>query len=253
MSYVETKDDEVLGKLYSYTHFDIPLQGLNGNPFHNFTDGHDFDFERMDDEICAALAVSDLSKLPMVGSAIPPKFAGDLPLEEDALFNFDGDLEIVKNMTQQERRKYMIFKRKCIAPWFFVLDLKPNVFKTKHLDKFPWEPIMEMMPYTKSCIEKLPFKEIGRVVIYGSWADSKVVCHRDYPPRDTISHHINFHPGGNRPVYVYDSMNDKKIYLPDDYRLYAYNVTDYHGVDPVPYFSYTVRVDGTYDDSVGIE
>ena len=129
-----------------------------------------------------------------------------------------------------------------------ILDLKPNFFKTKTKDLYPWNPIMDIMPYTKSCIEQLPFKEIGRVVIYGSWPEARVPCHRDVSSKVNFDHHINFNPGGYRQVYVYDSIDDKKVYLPEDYLLYAYNTSDYHGVEPSNRFSYTVRVDGIYTD-----
>jgi hypothetical protein len=67
-----------------------------------------------------------------------------------------------------------------------------------------------------------------------------------------FDHHINFNPGGYRSVFIYDSLNDNKIFLPKDYKLYAYNTSDYHGVDPLPHFSYTIRVDGKYSDA-GLE
>lgn len=103
-----------------------------------------------------------------------------------------------------------------------------------------------MFPILRDCIEKLPFSEIGRVVIYGSWAESRVACHRDTPPSKVYAHHINFNPGGYRPVYVYDPLTQTKHFLPPDFKFYAYNTSDYHGVDPISHFSYTVRVDGTY-------
>jgi hypothetical protein len=57
-------------------------------------------------------------------------------------------------------------------------------------------------------------------------------------------------PGGYRPVYVYDSKNNQKVYLDADSRLYAYNVRDFHGVDAVNRFSYTVRIDGEYTNNM---
>ena len=87
---------------------------------------------------------------------------------------------------------------------------------------------------------------LGRVVIYGSWATSVVPCHRDDPPSENYDQMITFNPGGYRPVYIYDSMRQKKRHLPEDWKAYSYNTTDYHGVDSVPHFSYTVRVDGQF-------
>ena len=33
-------------------------------------------------------------------------------------------------------------------------------------------------------------------------------------------------------------------------RAYLFNDRDYHGVSPVPYFTYTIRVDGQFDDEL---
>jgi Rieske 2Fe-2S family protein len=149
-----------------------------------------------------------------------------------------------------QRRKYLFFKHKTLLPWFFVLDLKSNTFFDRNLDLGPWNDIINQLPYTKQCIESLPFSQIGRVVIYGSWPEASVPCHRDWIPDGEFHHHINFNPGGYRPVYIYDPTTNTKHHLPNDYKLYAYQTTDYHGVDPLPYFSYTIRVDGIFNSDV---
>lgn len=241
--------DSTLNPKYDF----IPTEviGINGSPFVNFTSHCSFDFEKMNEEICIGLATTDLTKLPMVSGVIPPKIREreiDGEFETSVIKNYTGDKNILANMSSMEKRKYLFFKHKSVVPWYFILDLKPNVFQTKTQDLYPWEDIVSKFTYTKKCIEELPFKEIGRVVIYGSWPESRVPCHRDKAPSTDFDNHINFNPGGYRPVYVYDSVNDKKIFLPTDHKLYAYNTSDYHGVDPLSYFSYTVRVDGVYSE-----
>ena len=244
---VDIKKDETFGTVYNIKHVDVPINGINDNTFLEFK--LDFDLERMDEEICLALAKIDTFKVPTVPGKIPPKLKtheNDV-YEYDVLYDYDGDRSIFEGMDYQQIRKYFFYKKRITLPWYFVVELKPNKLLSKTKDLGPWSEISDLFPYTKYCIEQMPFEEIGRVVIYGSWPNSQVPCHRDNIPTKEFDHHINFNPGGYRPVYIYDSVNDTKHYLPEDYKFYAYNTTDYHGVDPQPHFTYTVRVDGKYD------
>lgn len=244
---VDIKQDEVFGTIYDLKHTDQPINGIHNKPFHKFD--LDYDLDRMDNEICLALAKIDTFKVPTVPGKIPPELkthANDV-YEYDILFNYNGDKSLFEGMDYQQIRKYFFYKKQITLPWYFMVELKPNKLLSKSKDLEPWNEISNLFPYTKYAIEQMPFSEIGRVVIYGSWPEAKVPCHRDNIPTEDFEHHINFNPGGYRPVYVYDSLNKQKIYLPEDHKFYAYNTTDYHGVDPVSTFSYTVRVDGTYD------
>lgn len=244
---VNIKKDDVFGTIYNLKHINKPINGINGKSFIKFD--IDVDLERMDNEICLGLSKIDTFKVPTVPGKIPPELKtheNDV-YENDVLYNYDGDKTVFKDMDYQQIRKYLFYKQHITLPWYFIVDLKPNTFVNKTKNSNPWNDSSKLFPYTRHCIEQLPFKEIGRVVIYGSWPDSKVSCHRDGIPSKKFDHHINFNPGRYRPVYIYDSVNNQKHYLPNDYKFYAYNTTDYHGVDPVSTFSYTVRVDGTYD------
>lgn len=252
MKVVDIKKDDIFGNVYKFEHTDSPILGISDQTFYNFTPYCDFDMEKIDDEVCLALSTLDLSKYPTVSGVVPPKILEQHPhlkFEHEYLYEYSEDKEMFRNMSQMERRKYLFFKKKITIPWFFILDLKPNMFKTRQKDLNPWNEISSKFPYLKSCIEQMPFLEIGRVVIYGSWPDAAVPCHRDDLPTKEFGDHINFNPGGYRPVYIYDSITDKKTYLPEEYKFYAFNTTDYHGVDSIPHFSYTIRVDGVYDRS----
>ena len=245
------RDDPDFGRVYDWEHESTPVAGIMGRPFVNFTPHYDWDWNRMDEEICLCLARTPLDKLPTVQGVMPPALQEseiDAQYENEVMWNYAGDREKFAGMDAQQKRRYMFYRHRALIPWYFILDLKPNVFLTKTQDLYPWAPVSDQMPYTRSCIQQLPFSEIGRVVIYGSWPEARVPCHRDQIPSAAFDTHINFNPGGYRPVYVYDSQQDRKHYLPSDHRIYAYNTTDYHGVDPLPYFSYTVRVDGIYND-----
>ena len=246
-----SRDNPAFGTVRDFTYEHVKVKGINGKPFINFSSTSTMDFSKIDDEVCYALAKTDQLKFPQVGGVTPPLLRikeFDAVFESQAKFEYAGPTEIVQGMSFQEVRKYLFFKKLSTLPWFIILDLKPNVFLTRTQDLYPWNSVMDLMPYTKSCIESLPFKEIGRAVIYGSWPEARVPCHRDQPSSTEFEHHINFNPGGYRQVYVYDPVDDVKTYLPEDHKLYAYNTTDYHGVEPANRFSYTIRVDGVYND-----
>lgn len=247
---IDSKIDSDFGILYKYVHKSEPIRGMNSKNFIDFSNSCSYDMNRIDDEICTLLATTNLDNYPTIHSVIPPNLknlTGEF--ENTVLYEYEEDHQTIREMTRMQRRKYLFFKRRSILPWFFMLVLKPTKqFIDRARNVYPWNSISNAIPYTKSIIESLPFAEIGRVVIYGSWPESTVPCHRDSPGTFSYGHHINFNPGSYRPIYVYDSLNNVKYYLPQDYKFYAYNTSDYHGVDALPHFSYTVRVDGMYND-----
>ncbi len=249
MKIVDERKDPNFGTVMNFEHISLPPQGYNGKLFLDFSKYANFDFEKMDTEICLALSKIDLNKYPIVSGVMPPKLKYGI-FENEVMYNFTGDRENLKNLSPMEMRKFLFFKHKTLLPWFFVVDLKPSLFFERSEDKHPWSEVSKLTPYTRQCIESLPFKSIGRVVIYGSWPQAEVPCHRDWIPDGVFHHHINLNPGGYRPVYIYDPETDTKNYLPESYKLYAYQTTDYHGVDALTHFSYTIRIDGIYNDDV---
>lgn len=242
MKITDDKVDPVFGRVVKCEHEPLPLIGIDSKPFMDHTSyTKDWDMDRMDEELCMMMAMTPLDKYPKVVGSQPPRLKrGDF--EDEIMYDYTG--KSLEHLTVQQRRKYFHFRHKTVLPWFFILDLKPSRFDDKMNDNTPW---VEGTPYTKQCILQLPFKEIGRVVIYGSWAESTVPTHRDTLPTANPEQIINFNPGGYRPVFVYDSLKDKKHYLPQQYKAYSYNTSDYHGVDYLNTFSYTVRVDGKYE------
>lgn len=231
-------------KIKTFDYSEESINGIEGNPFIDFSSFLNFDFETLDEELCRFMAKNPPTKLPMVSGSVPKDFAG-IKFESEVLTGLDDkNRKEINNMSHNEARRYLLFKHKSFVPWAFILDLKPSSFLDKNIDNTPWSDFMDELPYTRKSIETLPFDEIGRVVVYGSWPSAIVPCHRDTFPSKIFDHHINFNPGGYRPVYLYDCLSKEKVYLPKNNLLYAYNTSDYHGVDSLPYFSYTIRVDG---------
>jgi len=236
-----------------FPHQDSHILGINNLPFLNLSEYCIFDLEKMNDEICLGLAKHECNMLPTVSGQIPPDLhIGDIRdkfYESEYIF-YRADniiLEKTKNLSANQRRKYLFFKNKIIQPWSFIFTLKSNKFNNKTQSTSSWENFVDLdFPYTKHCIEQLPLIQIGRVVIYASYPYNLVPPHRDMPISAHKDHHININPAGYRPIYVYDTIDKTKYYLNNDIRMYAFNVRDYHGVDAVSNFSYTIRVDGQY-------
>lgn len=233
-----------------------PIVGIKGQPFLNFSDYCNFDLQKIDDEICLGLAKHDTTQLPAVSGATykdldSPEFVNKF-FEHTYLANASNDeFEILKDLTINQRRKYLFFKNKLIQPWSFIFVLKPNTFITKTQNLYDWLDFVNAdFSYTKKCIESLPLVSIGRAVIYASYANHAVVPHRDGPVQVNRDHHININPAGYRPIYIYDEVKKEKVYLPRDHHAYSFNVRDIHGVDAVPNFSYTLRVDGEFTEEV---
>lgn len=224
-------------------HESLPIEGYGGVAFRDYTHHTiGWDWTRIDEELTLCMAMQNLDNIPKVSGPQPPELKyGEFPREDK-----DDKYPInLSDLTPQQRRKLFYFRKQSILPWYFVLDLKPSTFTERSNDTMHWHNYE--ISYTRQCIETLPFKVLGRVVIYASWATSNVPCHRDQLPGSSMDQMISFNPGGYRPIYIYDAKEKKKHYLPEHYRAFSYNTNDYHGVDSVPHFSYTVRVDGQYE------
>ena len=224
-------------------HEELPIEGLNNRAFKDFTQyTHQWDWNKMDMELCLMMSQADLSQYPKVSGPQPP----ELQYGEFSKESKDDKYPLnVASLTEQQRRKLFYFRKESVIPWYFILNLKPSLFNERSRDTTDWNSEYDI-PYTRRCIHELPFKEIGRVVVYATWATSVVPCHRDQLPGTDIEQMISFNPGGYRPLYCYDGKLKSKAYLDPTYKAYSYNTNDYHGVDSVPHFSYTVRVDGQY-------
>lgn len=145
--------------------------------------------------------------------------------------------------------RYVYFAMGAPIPWFFALYLKYSGFKDKATDG-QWLPAATRFPKLLKYIETLPFKEIGRVLFFTTYPNAGVVMHRDSNVNEHKDHNINLFFTGGRPSYVWDDINNKKVYLDPTAKSYFFNNRDYHGVDPEPQFRYTLRIDGTFTDEL---
>jgi len=248
---------------YDYEEFGVQGVGVNRTPIVNMDQyiDHSLD-EELHYECLKGLALNEDS-LQIGGS-----FIGDTtPFEEfertgqgwtSILNSIDRNSKHYKNILELADKKnplytiskYMYYGMGAIMPWAFTLYLKDNNF----LDKTgggQWSKASNDFPLLKEYIKTLPFKEVGRVLLFCTYPGAGIVTHRDWILEDHKDHNINlFFDGGPRPSFVWDEIQSKKIYLDDTAKSYFFNNRDYHGVDSEPNFRYTVRVDGTFTDDM---
>lgn len=139
-------------------------------------------------------------------------------------------------------------------PWKVAYHLLENVlWEDKHSGegkRFRNEA-RRVFPRTVAFIEGLPFREIGRAVLFGLEANDHAPLHRDTapgskPPGD-VDHSITICPRGDKRFYLSDPELATKVHV--GAQLYWFNDMDWHGVEPDPFFRYSIRVDGVFDPS----
>lgn len=146
--------------------------------------------------------------------------------------------------------------------WAWSITLKesplsgPEAFATKNTDaavNAPWRDYAlkhfpKLVEFYDNDMQKI--MKVGRVLIFVSFPNSTVLCHRDSVVVPHKDHNCNVFFGGRRPMYVYDEINKSYHYAPSDCISYVFNNRDYHGVDASPRLQYTVRCDGQFTPEI---
>ncbi len=134
-------------------------------------------------------------------------------------------------------------------PWKCCVHLLENDrWEDKHhgAGKSFADEALEVFPETVAFVRSLPFREIGRVVLFGVEANDHAPFHRDTEPGRAleIAQSINFDPRGTKRMVLCDDARDRTVV---DSKIYWFNDMDWHGVEPAPYFRYSIRVDGVFE------
>lgn len=108
------------------------------------------------------------------------------------------------------------------------------------------ERASEFEPLT-SFIDKLPFKETGRVLIIYDDESREVPAHRDHLVRETCNEFVWFRTNLNKPLYMLDSETREKKYV-QSYSAWFDVVNQYHGCDAAEGLTFSIRVDGVFTD-----
>ncbi|TAK31510.1 MAG: hypothetical protein EPO40_05015 [Myxococcaceae bacterium] len=109
------------------------------------------------------------------------------------------------------------------------------------------EEARSVFPQTVDFVRSLPFREIGRCVLFGVEAHDHAPLHRDTEPGQSlgVAQSINFAPRPGKRFYLQPGEDAEPVVV--DRPIYWFNDMDYHGVLADPFFRYSLRVDGVFE------
>jgi hypothetical protein len=176
---------------------------------------------------------------------------GDTPVDLDSPSppRFGDETDHPLNLAQM---RWLSLRFGVYFPWKVCVHLLENDrWEDKHsgAGKDFTEEANALFPRTVERIRGLPFREIGRVVIFGLEPNDHAPLHRDTEPGKALSvaQSISIDPRGTKRFYLQNAEEDEALVL--DARVYWFNDMDYHGVLADPFFRYSVRVDGVFEPS----
>lgn len=232
---------------------------VNGSPYFRLDSLlSESDAKTLDEEISWGLTLAE-EVSPSEGSEFSRGDA-DLSLYDHRF----KDCEFAKNeLTPDEREKfrtlsflkrsrYLKFGKKAYFPWgtsYSLIDKSSWVAKMETHDKVFTEEAKRLFPKLIDWAQSLPvFKGIGRISILGVDACQHATCHRDTDPsfwksKDQL---LMLSPRGDKLFYIFDEVKKEKIFT--NSKLFTFDDLAYHGVDPSPYFTYSVRIDGPFTE-----
>jgi Rieske 2Fe-2S family protein len=169
----------------------------------------------------------------------------DVERYQDYTFGDETD-----HLLTRAQMDYLKYRYGVYFPWKVCYHLMHNVrWEDKHSGKGKEfsEEARATFPKTIEFIQRLPFTEIGRCVIFGIEANDHAPLHRDTEPGRAlqVAQSISFDPRGTKRFYLCDRDQERQTLV--NANIYWFNDMDYHGVLPDPFFRYSIRVDGVFD------
>jgi hypothetical protein len=97
-------------------------------------------------------------------------------------------------------------------------------------------------------VRALPFSQVGRCNILGLAANDHGTVHTDLgeAEKPAPDQFITLCPRGDKRLYLWDERAEEKYFI--ESRAYWFNDSDYHGVEADPFFRYSVRIDGFFEE-----
>jgi hypothetical protein len=173
--------------------------------------------------------------------------------EEDFDLDRPGDYEFGEEREHPLSRRQMLFLKYRYGvyfPWKVFYEMIPTLNwedKANGAGKSFTDEARELFPRTIDYVRRLPFREIGRCNILGLEANDEGTVHQDGNPDEReADHFITICPRGNKRVFLWDEKNRRRSYVEGS--VYWFNDHGYHGVAADPFFRYSIRVDGVFED-----
>lgn len=258
------------------------FHGIQGHPFVDLTPHLDLaPLEELHEEICWGLCHVEPEytggSLKWMGVCAPPVLEDPYRDYGEQIESFDeGDFQRFVSLSENPRifdlRKRHVYRFGDETP-NPLTPAQARYLKMRHGVYFPWkvayhllenerwedkhqgsgknfrEEALELFPKTVAYLKALPFREIGRCLIFGLEANDHAPLHRDTEPESTqeVGHTITLCPLADKGFYL--ATPDLQRRLEVKTRAYWFNDMDYHGVEARPWFRYSLRIDGIFQDA----
>lgn len=134
-------------------------------------------------------------------------------------------------------------------PWKVYVEMIPNRYwddKSDPSGKDFTRLAKTFFPKTIELVRRLPFQHVGRCNIMGLLPLDHGTVHRDGDPAEKpdVDHFITICPASDKRLFLWDEEARTKHEVRG--RAYWFNDSDWHGVEPDPWFRYSIRVDGVF-------
>lgn len=225
----------------------------------------DVDMDELNLEVCRGIALSKWNKRYVSSGAHP-----DWAMEEISTYIrmykrllHPKAVEVFESFrSTDEKIKFINCYLKTLHP-FWVIYLRNNKRieysgiqnKSVGVD-CEWTENAEHFPKLVNFIKQMPFREIGRVIFFMTEANNQTVPHYDAANENQrlTKGNDNFvwftTSEETKSVFVMDGETHEKYYQDPTKRFVYFNEMDYHGTDPVPHFSFSIRIDGVFTDEL---
>lgn len=143
--------------------------------------------------------------------------------------------------------------------WSCYLRINKPLERTRMVNKSVsrdchWTEEAKNFPSLVELINQMPFKEIGRVMIFITEANNSTVPHFDSTLDNSQKSNDDFiwfqTRNDYKPIFVMDGDTKEKFYPDPNKKFLWFNEMDYHGTDPVPRFSFSIRIDGVFKEEI---
>ncbi len=106
----------------------------------------------------------------------------------------------------------------------------------------------ELFSELMAFIDTLPFKATGRMIIMYDDSGRQVSAHRDHDSLDLCHEFVWFRTNMDKPFYMLNPGSGEKLYV-RSHAAWFDTVNQYHGADATGRLSFSIRVDGSFDDA----
>ena len=112
-----------------------------------------------------------------------------------------------------------------------------------------WQPTEAAEEFSEltDFIRSLPFSSTGRILIMYDNLGHAVPPHRDHLSPELCHEFVWFRTNLSKPFYMLDHRTGERLYV-SSYSAWFDTVNQFHGSDPAPGLSFSVRVDGHFTD-----